>query len=52
MAANEIPIAGYGSTLLSRAEVAEGTMVFHFGEMSAGRVFLIAAMIIDRSPER
>ena len=36
MAANEIPIAGYGSTLLSRAEVAEGTMVFHFGEMSGG----------------
>ena len=27
MAANEIPIAGYGSTLSSRAEVAEGTMV-------------------------
>lgn len=30
MAANEIPIAGYGSKLLSRVEVAEGTMAFHF----------------------
>lgn len=30
MAAKEIPIAGYGSKLLSRVEVAEGTMAFHF----------------------
>lgn len=30
MAANEIPIAGYESKLLSRVEVAEGTMAFHF----------------------
>jgi ferredoxin-NADP reductase len=30
MAANEIPIAGYGSKLLSRVEVAEGTMAFRF----------------------
>src|ERR1019366_10588445 len=30
MAANEIPIAGYGSKLLSRVEAAEGTMAFHF----------------------
>ena len=30
MAANEIPIAGYVSKLLSRVEVAEGTMAFHF----------------------
>jgi ferredoxin-NADP reductase len=35
MAANEIPIAGYGSRLLSRVEVAEGTMAFHF-EKPAG----------------
>lgn len=30
MAAKELPIAGYGSKLLSRVEVAEGTMAFHF----------------------
>jgi ferredoxin-NADP reductase len=30
MAANEIPVAGYRSKLLSRVEVAEGTMAFHF----------------------
>src|SRR5664279_1575947 len=30
MAANEIPIAGYGSKLIRREEVAEGTMAFHF----------------------
>jgi ferredoxin-NADP reductase len=35
MAANEIPIAGYRSRLLSRVEVAEGTMAFHF-EKPAG----------------
>jgi ferredoxin-NADP reductase len=34
MAANEIPIAGYGSKLLSRVEVAEGTMAFHFEKPS------------------
>ena len=30
MAAKEIPIAGYGPRLLSRVEVAEGTVAFHF----------------------
>jgi len=30
MAAKEIPTAGYGPRLLSRVEVAEGTMAFHF----------------------
>jgi ferredoxin-NADP reductase len=30
MATKEVPIAGYGSKLLSRVEVAEGTMAFHF----------------------
>jgi ferredoxin-NADP reductase len=30
MAANEIPISDYVSRLLSRVEVAEGTMAFHF----------------------
>jgi ferredoxin-NADP reductase len=30
MAANEIPITDYGSRLLSRFQVAEGTMAFHF----------------------
>lgn len=30
MVTNEIPIASYGSKLLSRVEVAEGTMAFHF----------------------
>ena len=30
MAANEIPIAGYGPRLLGRFEIAEGTMAFHF----------------------
>jgi ferredoxin-NADP reductase len=30
MAANEVPIADYVSRLLSRAQVAEGTMAFHF----------------------
>ena len=34
MAAKEIPIAGYGSKLLSRVEVAEGTMAFHFEKPS------------------
>jgi len=34
MAANEIPIAAYGSKLLSRVEVAEGTMAFHFEKPS------------------
>jgi ferredoxin-NADP reductase len=32
MAAREIPIAGYESKLLSRVEVAEGTMAFHFAK--------------------
>ncbi len=32
MAASEIPIAGYESKLLSRVEVAEGTMAFHFAK--------------------
>jgi len=30
MATQEIPTAGYESRLLSRVEVAEGTMAFHF----------------------
>jgi len=30
MAASEVPIAGYQSKLLSRVEVAEGTMAFRF----------------------
>jgi ferredoxin-NADP reductase len=30
MASNEIPTADYGSRLLSRVQVAEGTMAFHF----------------------
>ena len=30
MAANEIPMAGYQSRLLSRVEVAQNTMAFHF----------------------
>jgi ferredoxin-NADP reductase len=30
MNTNEIPIAGYASRLVSRAEVADGTMAFHF----------------------
>jgi ferredoxin-NADP reductase len=30
MATKEIPIASYGSKLLNRVEVAEGTMAFHF----------------------
>src|SRR6266851_7076373 len=34
MATKEIPIAGYGSKLLSRVEVAEGTMAFHFEKPS------------------
>ncbi len=34
MAAKEIPIAGYGPRLLSRVEVAEGTMAFHFEKPS------------------
>src|SRR5215472_6590241 len=34
MAANEIPIAGYQSTLLNRVEVAEDTMAFHFEKPS------------------
>src|SRR5712692_1601326 len=34
MAANEIPMVGQGSRLLSRVEVAEGTMAFHFEKPS------------------
>jgi ferredoxin-NADP reductase len=34
MAAHEIPIAGYHSRLLSRVEVAEGTMAFNFEKPS------------------
>src|SRR6202171_1859915 len=34
MAANEIPMAGYGSKLLGRVEVAEGTIAFHFEKPS------------------
>jgi ferredoxin-NADP reductase len=34
MAAKEIPIAGYRSKLLSRVEVAEGTMAFYFEKTS------------------
>jgi ferredoxin-NADP reductase len=34
MAANEIPTAGYQCKLLSRAEVAEGTMAFYFEKPS------------------
>ena len=34
MATKEIPIAGYGAKLLSRVEVAEGTMAFHFEKPS------------------
>jgi ferredoxin-NADP reductase len=34
MATKEIPIAGYGSKLLNRVEVAEGTMAFHFEKPS------------------
>ncbi len=34
MAAREIPIVGYESKLLSRVEVAEGTMAFHFEKPS------------------
>jgi ferredoxin-NADP reductase len=34
MAANSIPISGYASKLVSRVEVAEGTMVFHFAKPS------------------
>jgi ferredoxin-NADP reductase len=34
MAAKEIPLAGYGSKLLSRVEVAEGTMAFRFEKPS------------------
>lgn len=34
MAAKELPIAGYGPRLLSRVEVAEGTMAFHFEKPS------------------
>jgi len=30
MDTNEIPIAGYASRLVSRVEVADGTMAFHF----------------------
>jgi ferredoxin-NADP reductase len=37
MAAHEIPIAGYESKLLSRVEVAEGTMAFHFEKPSGFR---------------
>jgi ferredoxin-NADP reductase len=34
MAANEIPMVGHRSRLLSRAEVAQGTMAFHFEKPS------------------
>ena len=34
MATQEIPLAGYESKLLSRVEVAEGTMAFHFEKPS------------------
>jgi ferredoxin-NADP reductase len=34
MATKEIPIAGYGAKLLSRVEVAEGSMAFHFEKPS------------------
>ncbi len=34
MATKEIPTAGYGAKLLSRVEVAEGTMAFHFEKPS------------------
>jgi ferredoxin-NADP reductase len=34
MATNNIPISGYASKLLSRVEVAEGTMAFHFAKPS------------------
>jgi ferredoxin-NADP reductase len=34
MATKEVPITGYGSKLLSRVEVAEGTMAFHFEKPS------------------
>ena len=34
MAATEIPLADYSSRLLSRVEVAEGTMAFHFEKPS------------------
>jgi hypothetical protein len=30
MAAEEIPVSAYASKLLNRADVAEGTMAFHF----------------------
>lgn len=32
MATQEMPLAGYETTLLSRVEVAEGTMAFHFAK--------------------
>jgi ferredoxin-NADP reductase len=34
MVTKEVPIVGYGSKLLSRVEVAEGTMAFHFEKPS------------------
>ena len=34
MAASEVPVVGYESKLLSRVEVAEGTMAFHFEKPS------------------
>jgi ferredoxin-NADP reductase len=34
VATKEIPIAGYGSKLLNRVEVAEGTLAFHFEKPS------------------
>ena len=34
MAAQEIPLAGFRTKLLSRSSVAEGTMAFHFAEPS------------------
>lgn len=34
MATKEIPIAGYAAKLLSRVEIAEGTMAFHFEKPS------------------
>jgi ferredoxin-NADP reductase len=34
MATEEVPISGYGSKLLRRVEIAEGTMAFHFEKPS------------------
>jgi ferredoxin-NADP reductase len=34
MAAQEVPLAGFRTNLLSRSSVAEGTMAFHFAKSS------------------